>query len=104
MNFHEPLNELDEIKEDHKSTNQALVTKSGNSDVDVTVIVDTTAIAYAMACMMNANGTLNEDEFNHMLGKLNRLLGKNRSTHDEEDDAHHHSRASKPWIRPVRTF
>ncbi|MFC7394440.1 hypothetical protein [Scopulibacillus cellulosilyticus] len=93
MSFQDPIN---------KSDNQAIVSRSGNSDVDVTVIVDTTAIAYAMACMMHANGTLNNNQFNHMLKNLDKLI-KGKKNRLSKDDSFK-SNTEKPWIRPVRSF
>lgn len=48
----------------------ANVSKSGNSDVDVKVIVDTTALAYVFSTYLYAEGKLNDKQYHKMLSDL----------------------------------
>ncbi|WP_059103685.1 hypothetical protein [Shouchella shacheensis] len=60
---------------DYKET-KALVSESGNSDVDVTVTIDTTALSYAFACYLYADGRLDEKQYHTMLTELDRQYDK----------------------------
>ncbi|WP_110114705.1 hypothetical protein [Bacillus sp. CGMCC 1.16541] len=56
--------------------NHSKVVNSGNSDVDVSVTIDTSALAYAISCYLHAKQVLDDEEFVQMTTNLNRLLGK----------------------------
>ncbi|MCF6409861.1 hypothetical protein [Pseudalkalibacillus salsuginis] len=73
--------------------NQSAVNHSGNSDVDVNITIDTTALAYAYACYMHASGKLSDEEFDRMIRKLDKLLEKNK--HISSRDAVLESKKSK---------
>ncbi|WP_033828921.1 hypothetical protein [Bacillus andreraoultii] len=55
---------------------QAVVQDSGNSDVDVSIIVEieTKSIAYAILCGMYAKGELTEEGLHAAIRKLNHYL------------------------------
>ncbi|WP_059103217.1 hypothetical protein [Shouchella shacheensis] len=55
---------------------KSLVSQSGNSDVDVTVTIDTTALSYAFACYLYADGRLSEEQYQTMLQELDRQYSK----------------------------
>ncbi|MBM7703844.1 hypothetical protein [Metabacillus iocasae] len=80
--------------------NDSKVVNSGNSDVDVSVIVDTSALAYAISCYLHAKHMLNNDEFVQMMTNLNLLLGK---THDELPDLVTNKIESKTIFTPNDT-
>lgn len=54
-------------------TNKSIVQESGNSDVDVTVKVDTTPIAFAMLCTLLATKQISNEEFESSVRKLEEL-------------------------------
>ncbi len=58
---------------DGKFLSQANVERSGNSDVDVTVIVDTSALAYVLACFMYIDGRINQEQYEKMLKEIEKL-------------------------------
>ncbi|MDY7044314.1 hypothetical protein RVS70_08865 [Virgibacillus sp. M23] len=51
---------------------------SGNSDVDVEVIVDTTPIAYAMLCTLLTTKQISDNEFSAAVRKLEDLTHRNK--------------------------
>lgn len=57
-----------------RMNNSSGVNHSGNSDVDVAVNIDTTALAYAFATFLHATGNLNNSEFETMIQNLNNLI------------------------------
>ncbi|MFD3447927.1 hypothetical protein ACFDTO_25370 [Microbacteriaceae bacterium 4G12] len=57
-------------------SNFASINNSGNSDVDVNVQVDTSALAYAMLCYLHTSGMVNDEQFMQMVTNFNHLLGK----------------------------
>ncbi|GIO26364.1 hypothetical protein [Ornithinibacillus bavariensis] len=57
-----------------KHEDNATVGKSGNSDVDITIDIDTTAIAYAMLCSLYATNRLNSKEFDLAIRKFDSLM------------------------------
>ncbi|MFA1818923.1 hypothetical protein ACDX78_01765 [Virgibacillus oceani] len=59
--------------------NKSLVRESGNSDVDVSVKVDTTPIAFAMLCSLLATKQISNEEFESAVRKLEELT--NHKTH-----------------------
>ncbi len=75
--------------------NQSAVNHSGNSDVDVNITIDTTALAYAYACYMHASGKLSDEEFDRMIRKLDKLLEKNKHINSRSRDAVLESKKSK---------
>ncbi|WP_152657782.1 hypothetical protein [Oceanobacillus sp. CFH 90083] len=50
------------------------VSHSGNSDVDVKVIVDTTPIAYAMLCTLLSTKQITNSEFKRSIKQLEDLI------------------------------
>lgn len=57
-----------------KHENLSTIGHSGNSDVDVKVIVDTTPIAYAMLCSFLAAKQISTSEFESSVRKLESLV------------------------------
>jgi len=64
------------IPQVEKAESNSLVNKSGNSDVDVTVNVETTALAYALACYYYADGRLDHKQYETMLKEMDRQFEK----------------------------
>lgn len=50
------------------------ISHSGNSDVDVKVIVDTTPIAYAMLCTLLSTKQITNNEFKRSVNQLEDLI------------------------------
>ncbi|CDQ39923.1 MULTISPECIES: hypothetical protein [Virgibacillus] len=63
---------------DNQISNKSTVRHSGNSDVDVNVIVDTTPMAYAMLCSMLASKQISDREFDDAVKKLDDLISKRK--------------------------
>ncbi|WP_257348564.1 hypothetical protein [Pseudalkalibacillus decolorationis] len=68
----------------------AAVNYGGNSEVDVHVNVDTTALAYAYACFMHSSGQMNDEQFEEMLIKLDKILGDKRGVNYLTNEAEAH--------------
>lgn len=66
-------------------TIESTVRESGNSDVDVNILVDTTPIAYAMLCSLLATKQLTKSEFEKAVQKLDDLTEKNNTRSNEND-------------------
>jgi hypothetical protein len=58
---------------------KSVVGHSGNSNVDVEVLIETTAIAYAMLSAMYATGSLSEKQFRDSVRELDYLMEKRHS-------------------------
>lgn len=56
-----------------------IVNNSGNSKVDVTINIDTTALAYFMGSYLHATKQLDDDEYFLMMRNLNTLTGKDNA-------------------------
>ncbi|HDX9578992.1 TPA: hypothetical protein ROX88_002553 [Bacillus pseudomycoides] len=56
--------------------NSSEISNSGNSNVNVNVIVDTSSLAYAMMCYWHASGMMTDEQFAHMVANFNSLLNK----------------------------
>ncbi|SDI98109.1 hypothetical protein [Alteribacillus bidgolensis] len=88
------------MKEDQLVNSISRVNKSGNSDVDVTVNIDTSALAYAYACMMYAEGKLNKNQFEKMVNEMDKLY--QREEYKERFGEKHHKkeqpRRQIPWL------
>ncbi|UOR13747.1 hypothetical protein [Halobacillus amylolyticus] len=54
----------------YRNSNDSSIMSSGNSDVDVSVLVDTTPMAYAMLCSLLASDQMTEKEFRSAVRKL----------------------------------
>lgn len=67
--------------------NTSEVSYSGNSDVDVKVIIDTTPIAYAMLCTLLSTNQITNDEFKNSVQQLDELIkhGKSHLIEDVDD-------------------
>ncbi|MBU9722465.1 MULTISPECIES: hypothetical protein [Bacillaceae] len=63
------------MKYDYKV--KSIVSESGNSDVDVNVVVDTTALAYAFATFMYIDGRLPKNKYDEMVAELDKYTGRN---------------------------
>ncbi|MDG5789117.1 hypothetical protein QA612_16795 [Evansella sp. AB-P1] len=57
---------------------KALIEKSGNSDVDVTVVVDTTPLAIAFASYMLVDGKINEEQYRQMVDEIDKHSSNNK--------------------------
>ncbi|PAV29585.1 hypothetical protein CIL05_10850 [Virgibacillus profundi] len=66
------------------SLNESLIRQSGNSDVDVSVQVDTTPIAFAMLCSLLATKQLSNSEFESAVRKLEELTD-NKKFHSSRE-------------------
>lgn len=73
------------LSESIKTASQ--VNHSGNSDVDVKVIVDTTPIAYAMLCTLLCTKQITNNEFRRSVKQLEDLIqhGNSRWVEDSND-------------------
>lgn len=58
--------------------NMSTVRESGNSDVTLTVNLDTRPLAYAIACFLRATGKLDDTEFRQMIELLTNLIDKDQ--------------------------
>ncbi|MEH7463673.1 hypothetical protein V7166_16750 [Bacillus thuringiensis] len=56
--------------------NSSNISNSGNSNVNITVNVDTSSIAYAMMCYWHTSGMITDEQFTHMITNFNSLLNK----------------------------
>ncbi|UOE94538.1 hypothetical protein [Alkalihalobacillus sp. LMS39] len=54
-------------------SSESNVNKSGNSDVDVTVIVETSALAYAFLCFMYIDGRINKEQYDEMVAEMKKV-------------------------------
>ncbi|QQK80197.1 hypothetical protein HUG20_10055 [Salicibibacter cibi] len=76
----------------------SLVNDSGNSDVDVTVNVETTALAYALACFYYADNRLDKKQYETMLREMDHQFEKRgfQTSRPIEDTTPH----TRPfWLR-----
>ncbi|WP_010098836.1 hypothetical protein [Ornithinibacillus scapharcae] len=64
---------------------KTLIDKSGNSDVDLVVNIETKAIAYSILCSSYARGDITEDELDRAVRKLDSLLEKDRRRQKERN-------------------
>ncbi|UOQ92115.1 hypothetical protein MUO14_16670 [Halobacillus shinanisalinarum] len=60
---------------------------SGNSDVDVSVLVDTTPMAYAMLCSLLASNQMTEKEFKSAVRKLEDFTKSNCKSKNDISNA-----------------
>lgn len=83
------LENLNKVLSADNRINESLIHQSGNSDVDVTVKIDTTPIAFAMLCSLLATKQLSNREFESAVRKLEELTNNNRTFHSlrERNDA-----------------
>jgi hypothetical protein len=58
---------------------QSMIGRSGNSDVDINIEIDTKAIAYAMLCSLYAMDRLDDNQFEKAIGKFESIMNKNDS-------------------------
>lgn len=75
------LHSLDNFKKvlsTDTKVNESLIRQSGNSDVDVSVQVDTTPIAFAMLCSLLATKQLSNEEFESAVRKLEELTSNKK--------------------------
>lgn len=83
------VSNFDKFSSRENLRNQLSVGDSGNSDVDVNVIVkvDTMPIAFAMLCSMWASNQMSDEDFERAVRKLEKLTGQqvNRSFFSEND-------------------
>ena len=79
-------------KSNDKIDNNANIGHSGNSNVDVnvTVQIDTKAIAYALLCSSLARKEMSNDEFSFAINKLEELLDKKPKSRTEQE-------RPRPW-------
>lgn len=57
--------------------NDSYVNNSGNSKVDVTINIDTTALAYFLGSYLHATKQIDDEQFLLILSNLSILTGKN---------------------------
>jgi hypothetical protein len=81
-----------------KHEDNATIGRSGNSDVDVTIDIDTTAIAYAMLCSLFATDRLNSQEFDKAVKKFDSLMKKKGKPNPS---SYHNNGASTPKLFSV---
>ena len=62
---------------DEKIVSQSSIDRSGNSDVDVKVIVDTSPLAYALACYMYVEGKITQEQYEMMVKELEKIQRRN---------------------------
>ncbi|HLO11787.1 MAG TPA: hypothetical protein VK190_05995 [Pseudoneobacillus sp.] len=55
---------------------ESFVSNSGNSKVDITIHVDTTALAFFMGSYLHALKQLDDDQYLLIMNNLHKLLGK----------------------------
>ncbi|MFS0671583.1 hypothetical protein [Ornithinibacillus sp. 179-J 7C1 HS] len=64
---------------------KTLIDKSGNSDVDLVVNIETKAIAYSILCSIYARGDINEVELERAVDKLDALIERDRRKQKERN-------------------
>lgn len=64
-----------------------LIDKSGNSDVDLVINIETKAIAYSILCSIYAKGEINEMELERAVKKLDSLIERDQRKQRERDHA-----------------
>lgn len=57
---------------------KTLIDKSGNSDIDLVVNIETKAIAYSVLCGIYARGDINEEELERAVEKLDSLIERDK--------------------------
>ncbi|PAD67071.1 hypothetical protein CHH83_20775 [Bacillus sp. 7586-K] len=62
--------------DNNNNSNESSVNYSGNSDVDVTIEIDTRPIAYAMLCSLLATKQISTEDFELAVSKLDTLTKK----------------------------
>jgi len=69
---------LEEAKHSYGELNEnkSIIRESGNSDVDVSVDIDTTPIAFAMLCSLVASNQMSEKEFKAAVRDLEAFKNK----------------------------
>ncbi|WP_010530269.1 hypothetical protein [Lentibacillus jeotgali] len=70
-----------------KKSVESIVRDSGNSDVDVSILIDTTPMAYAMLCSLMATNQLTRQEFEKAVRKLDDLTKDNEHYIKEKNDS-----------------
>ncbi|QKY68274.1 hypothetical protein [Lentibacillus sp. CBA3610] len=56
---------------------ESIIKDSGNSDVDISILIDTTPMAYAMLCSLLSTQQLTNHEFDKAVRKLEDLTKNN---------------------------
>lgn len=75
--------------------------KSGNSNVDINIQLETASIAYMYACSLYATGQIDEDQFNNMIEKYHHLINKHHHKH-ERSFRPENDRTKVKLLGPVR--
>ncbi|KKI93645.1 hypothetical protein WQ54_03280 [Bacillus sp. SA1-12] len=65
------------VKNIKQNDNKASINTSGNSNVDISIDIDTRAIAYAVLCSLYATDKLNESQFQKALEKFESVMKTN---------------------------
>ncbi|MDV2685527.1 hypothetical protein RYX56_14265 [Alkalihalophilus lindianensis] len=78
----------------NQTDTKSVVSESGNSDVDVTVNIDTSALAYAFACYLYADGRLDQNQYRTMVREMDRQF-KRRGY--QSMDPNYNAPLIRPW-------
>lgn len=76
--------------------------KSGNSDVDINIQIETASIAYMYACSLYATGQIDEDQFNRMIEKYHHLIKRQHHHHGPSSFRPENDRTTVKLLGPVR--
>ncbi|MGM7719617.1 hypothetical protein [Metabacillus sp. Hm71] len=79
--------------------NKSSIDASGNSNVDISIDIDTKAIAYAILCSLYATDKLNESQFQKALEKFETVMKKE----DEKKNGYNQSNVIE-YQRPKRKW
>lgn len=66
----------------------AVISQSGNSDVDIDMVIDTASLAYMYACSLLATEQIDENQFKRMIDNYHDLMRKHRHKHRSETKPH----------------
>lgn len=67
----------DRRKAEVEKSVESIIKDSGNSDVDISILIDTTPMAYAMLCSLLATQQLTKHEFDKAVQNLEDLTKNN---------------------------
>lgn len=76
---------------------------SGNSDVDVNVLVETKSLAYMFACSLLATGRVDEEQFEDMINRYHKLMENAETNHTPKQLRHSANHGSYVKILPSPT-
>jgi hypothetical protein len=82
----------------------ASIHSSGNADVDVTVQIDTSPLAYALACFLHATDRINSEQFSRMVRDLDSLGLRGKIEENKQEVMGKQRQSVKNEVKFARTF